>query len=282
IAIEIETIRELPHALRERGWTLTATLWNEERLTSLEPGDTRSKCYGLAVDIGTTKMAAFLVDLNTGQIMSTQSMMNPQILYGEDIISRITHATKGLRTLKELQRSVVRDINQMLKDGCRDAGVKTRDVHMVTIVGNTAMHHLFLGIYPGYVALAPYPPVLGKGIDVEASKLRLRTHPRANIYVLPTIGGFVGADNVGLILATRILESEEMTLALDIGTNTEIVLGNKEEARVCSCASGPAFEGAHIQHGMRATTGAIERIAVEPETLAVYYKTIDNAKPVGI
>lgn len=282
LTMEYEVVKRLPKIVRESRWTLTAVIWNREKIVALEPGDSTSRCYGLAVDIGTTKMAGFLVDLVKGEVVATCPMVNPQIPYGEDIISRITYATRGAEGLKKLQGLVIGGINQMLRNCCKEADIDPKEVYEVAAVGNTAMHHLFLGIYPRHVALSPYPPAVRRGLNVGASKLGVRAHPQANIYVLPNIGGFVGADNVGVILATRMHESEEVTLTLDIGTNTEIVLGNKEDILVCSCASGPAFEGAHITHGMRALTGAIERIAVDPETLEVSYRTIDDAKPVGI
>ncbi|MFQ5711365.1 MAG: ASKHA domain-containing protein [Candidatus Geothermarchaeales archaeon] len=282
LTMEYEVVKRLPKIVRESRWTLTAVIWNREKIVALEPGDSTSRCYGLAVDIGTTKMAGFLVDLVKGEVVATCPMVNPQIPYGEDIISRITYATRGAEGLKKLQGLVIGGINQMLRNCCKEADIDPKEVYEVAAVGNTAMHHIFLGIYPRHVALSPYPPAVRRGLNVGASKLGVRAHPQANIYVLPNIGGFVGADNVGVILATRMHESEEVTLTLDIGTNTEIVLGNKEDILVCSCASGPAFEGAHITHGMRALTGAIERIAVDPETLEVSYRTIDDAKPVGI
>lgn len=152
----------------------------------------------------------------------------------------------------------------------------------MTAVGNTAMHHLFLNINPKHVALSPYTPVIREGFDVKANKIGVKINPNGNIYVLPVIAGFVGADNVAVILATEIYKRDELCLALDIGTNTEVVLGNKDWMLACSCASGPAFEGAHITHGMRAASGAIEKVSVNPETLEVNYKTIDNVKPRGI
>ena len=281
LELDHEALRELPKAIREE-WAVTAAVWGGKRVIAVEAGDAVDRCFGLAVDVGTTKMAGFLVDLNTGEVLSVSSLMNPQIHYGEDIITRITYVKDNPGGLADLQRAVVDGVNKIIGDCCRKAGVSRDEIYEVVAVGNTAMHHLFLGISPVSVALAPYAPVARRGINVDSTRLGVEVRPHANIHFLPNIGGFVGADNVGVILSTRILDSDEMSMCLDIGTNTEVVLGNAGGAATCSCASGPAFEGAHIRHGMRAATGAIERVAIDPDTLEVNYNTIDDSPPTGI
>jgi len=274
---------QIPFALREGDWKCTTAVWNEKTIIVVEPGDTTNRCYGFAVDIGTTKLAGFLVDLNTGKVLTLSAKINPQIPYGEDVMSRITYAMMGSKQLQELQKAVVSGINELIRECCEKVGVNPNEIYESVFVGNTCMHHLFLKIWPKYVALSPYPPVITRGIDVQASKIQgLDLNPNGNIYVAPTIGGFVGADSVADIVVAKMLESDEIIFDIDIGTNTEIAIGSKKGVLICSCASGPAFEGMHITHGMRASTGAIEKISIDPETLEVSYRTIDDVKPIGI
>ncbi len=282
LKITYDVLRRLPLILRESDWEVTVVIWNEDTIIDLEMGNSVNRIFGYAVDIGTTKIAGYLLDLNSGKVLAVDSLMNPQIPYGEDVISRITYVSNNPDGLNELQRTVVDGVNQILKTLLEKTGVNQREVYEMTVVGNTAMHHLFLGINPKYVALAPYPPVIKNGVNVKAREIGADINPNGNVHVLPVIGGFVGADAVAVILATEIYRRKELCMAIDIGTNTEVVLGNKNEILASSCASGPAFEGAHIKYGMRAATGAIERIKIDPYTLEVQYETIDNVKPRGI
>ncbi|MEM3087949.1 MAG: ASKHA domain-containing protein [Candidatus Bathyarchaeia archaeon] len=283
LKLSYEAALQIPFVLRENNWRCTVVVWNEEKIIAIEPADTTSRCYGFAVDIGTTKLAGFLIDLNTGKVLAVSARLNPQIPYGEDVMSRITYAMKGSNQLEELQKAVVSGINEMIRECCEKVGVKPDEIYESVFVGNTCMHHLFLKIWPKHVALSPYPPVITRGMDVQASKIQgLNLNPNGNIYVAPTIGGFVGADSVADIMVAKMLDSKEVIFNIDIGTNTEIAIGNENGVLICSCASGPAFEGMHITHGMRASTGAIERISVDPETLEVSYITIDDVKPIGI
>ena len=282
LTAEYGIVKSLASALREAVWEVTVTIFNEGKIIDVEPGDTTNRSFGYAVDIGTTKLAGYLLDLNTGKVMAVGSLMNPQILFGEDVITRITYAMKGVKALRKLQTFVVDGINQILTDIRGKIDVSSEDVYEMTAVGNTAMHHLFLNIYPKHLALSPYTPVIRGGVDVKAKEVGVRINPNGNIHMLPVIAGFVGADNVAVILATEIYKKAELCMALDIGTNTEVVLGNKEYILACSCASGPAFEGAHIKHGMRAASGAIEKVTIDPKSLEVKYKTIDDTKPCGI
>ena len=280
--LDLEIGVDLARRLRDADWAVTTVTW-ENKILHIEPGDTSHRCFGFAADIGTTKLAGFLIDLNTGKVAAVAARMNPQIPLGEEVMSRITHQMlEDQKGVRELQTAVVSGINEMIEECCEKANVKTDEIYELCFVGNTAMQLCFLGIYGRYVAFAPYPPVLRRGVNIRASSLGLTSHPRANAYYAPVIGGFVGADNVAVILATRMLESDEICMALDIGTNTEIDLGNKDLILVDSCASGPAFEGMQIKHGMRAATGAIERVSIDHETFEVSYRTIEDKPPVGL
>lgn len=282
LKVSYNLLQRLPCILRDSEWKVTVTVWRSNEIIGMESGDTTDRTFGYAVDIGTTKLAGYLIDLSTGRVMAAGSLMNPQIHYGEDVMTRITYAMRGHKEQKELQQVVIAGINQILVNLCERTGVNSEEVYEMTAVGNTAMHHLFLNLCPKPLGLSPYTPVVRSGVNVKAESIRVNIKPDGNVHTLPVVAGFVGADNVALILATEIYRRKELCMALDIGTNSEIVLGNKNEILVCSCASGPAFEGAHIRYGMRAGTGAIEKVILDTGTLEVKYWTIDNAKPCGI
>jgi len=282
VGIDFEVYKNLPITLREADWGATAVVWKNQ-IIALEPGDTSGRCYGLAVDVGTTKIAGFLIDLGSGAVVGVAARMNPQIPFGEDIMSRVTHVMMGgWDAVHELQRAVISGVNEIIEECCEKADVKPEEIYELNFVGNTVMQLLFLGVWPRHIAFSPYTPAGRRGVDVKATTLGLKAHPGANAHHLPVIGGFVGADNVAVILASKMLESDEMIMAIDVGTNTEIDLGNKDLVMADSCASGPAFEGMEIKFGMRATTGSIERISIDPDTFDVYYKTIGDAPPIGI
>lgn len=278
VMIDYNVFQRIPHVLRDENWLATVTVWNNHKIIDIEPGITFEKNFGIALDVGTTKIAAYLVNLYDGRLMASDAIMNPQIPYGEDVIARITFS-KESNLLSDL---VVSGINQLIESICEKADIKLNWIYEISVVGNTAMHHIFLRIPSEYLAVAPYVPVVRKPLNIHAEKLRLNIFPYGNVYVFPIIAGFVGGDKVAEILATEIYKSDEICLTLDIGTNTEIALGNKDDILVCSCASGPAFEGRYIKYGMRAATGAIERIKIDPETFEVTYKTIEDEKPRGI
>jgi len=281
IKMDYEAMKKAPHVLRRGEWRVSVTLWRDKEIISVEP-DLSPDLYGFTVDIGTTKLAGYLVDLNSGKIIATASMMNPQITYGEDVITRIKFASEDEENLKTLNRSVIKGINKLISEACRKAQIPQQKIYDMTVAGNTAMHHIFLGIPPNYVALIPYSAVLQSAVDVKARELGVKINPGAYVHALPTIAGFVGGDAVADVLATEIYKADEISMLIDIGTNTEIVLGDRENLVACSCASGPAFEGAHIKHGMRAISGAIEHIWIDPETFEVGYKTIEDEKPHGL
>jgi len=281
LEFDFNVLRKLPEILRSSKWNVTAVLWSN-RLIDVEPGDTTNEIFGMAVDIGTSKIVCHLVDLKSGETLAVGSMENPQILYGEDVISRIAYASSSNHNLDSLQKLVVDGINKVFVEVCQKAGVNPDKVYEAVVVGNTAMHHLFLGIQPKYLALSPYTPAFKGSITLMAKNLNINQMNSGGIITtLPLIAGFVGADAVADILATGIHESEDNVLLVDIGTNTEIIVGNKEDMICCSCASGPAFEGVHIKDGMKAVTGAIERIRIT-RNFEVEYETIGGVKPRGL
>lgn len=282
LSIEYDILRNLPEILRKAQWNIAVTVWNNQKVIAVEPADAANKLYGVAIDIGTSKIVGQLIDLTTGRTLAVESIENPQMIFGEDIITRINHAILHPKGLRDLQATVIEGLNKVTLGACKNAKIRPEHVYEMTVAGNTAMHHLFLGIQPKYMALAPFTPVTKRAINVSAKEINLRINPCANIYVLPIIAGFVGGDNVADVLSTRIHKTDEISLLLDIGTNTELTLGNKDGLISCSCASGPAFEGGHIKHGMKAVTGAIERVKINTDTLNIEYETIENTKPVGI
>ncbi|MBS7612758.1 DUF4445 domain-containing protein, partial [Candidatus Bathyarchaeota archaeon] len=225
------------------------------------------------------KLVAYLINLKTGETEAVKSMLNPQISFGEDVVSRITYASDYEKTI-QLQRVVVEGVNQLTEEVCKTANISPQDIYEVVAVGNTAMHHIFLGIPPKTLGLAPFTPVVQNPINVKASEIGLNVNESGNLYLPPVVAGFVGADAVADALATRIYESNEPCVVVDIGTNTEIILNNGRDLYACSCASGPAFEGARIKHGMRAGLGAIESVYMDSEALK--YKVIGGVKPMGI
>jgi len=281
LEVEFEVLRELPSLLRDANWDVTVTVWNDRRVIEVEPDDTSGRLFGLAVDVGTSKIVGHLVDLTTGETLGVGATENPQIMYGEDLMTRLTFATASEENLKKLQEVVVEGINKVLSEACNEARVDPENVYEATVVGNTAMHHLLLRIQPRHLALSPFTPAVKRQVNATAKKLGIGINSRGVITFLPLIAGFVGADAVADVLATGIHESEELSLLVDIGTNTEVFLGNKDDLLCCSCASGPAFEGVHIKHGMKAVTGAIERIRIGPD-LEVEYETIGDVKPSGL
>jgi uncharacterized 2Fe-2S/4Fe-4S cluster protein (DUF4445 family) len=276
LSIDYRALQKLPDVVRKGEWKITVTVWNNAEIIRVEPGRVETN-IGLAVDIGTTTVAGYLTDLNTGKVLITESMMNPQVRYGEDVMSRITYCMLNEAPgLKELQDTIIEGLNTIAKQAAEKAGFTPEDISEMTLVGNTAMHHILLGINPEFTGVAPFTPALHRSVDVKADRFGIQILPSGNIHVLPIEAGFVGADNVGCLLADAPHRREEMTLLIDIGTNGELVLGNKKKLISCSCATGPALEGAQIEFGMRAAPGAIERVKIAPDTLDATYRVIGN------
>lgn len=280
--IDYDVLKTLPDDVRGAEWDFTVTVRNNEEIISVEAGDTSDKLYGVAIDIGTSKLAGYLIDLTSGSTIGMGAVENPQLPYGEDIISRISFVMKEKENLLKLQKLVLGGINTVIEQVCKAAKIKPINIYELTVVGNTIMHHLCLGIQPKHVALSPFIPAIKQPLSVKAKELKLNVNPNAIVYVLPNIAGFVGADAVGDVIATGIYETEDLCLLIDIGTNTEIFLGNKHDIISCSCASGPAFEGFHIKHGVKAFSGAIEKVKINPKPLEVKFETIGDEKPIGI
>ncbi len=276
LSIDYRALQKLPDVVRKGDWKVTATVWQGKEIIRVEPGNVETN-IGLAVDIGTTTVAGYLTDLNTGEVLVTESMMNPQVRYGEDVMSRITYCMMNEETgLKELQDTIIEGLNTIAKQAAHKAGHSPEDISEMTLVGNTAMHHILLGINPEYMGVAPFTPALHESVDVKADRFGLHILPAGNIHVLPIEAGFVGADNVGCLISDVPYKKKEMTLLIDIGTNGELVFGNRDKLISCSCATGPALEGAQIEFGMRAAPGAIERVKIDPVTLEPIYKVIGS------
>jgi uncharacterized 2Fe-2S/4Fe-4S cluster protein (DUF4445 family) len=277
LSVDFAVLRQLSTHLREWGWSGTVGLRGQE-VVSLNP--LGRKPLGLAVDVGTTKLAGYLVDLGTGQTLAMAGAMNPQIAYGEDVMTRIAYAMEGEEQAVTLREAAVGAVNDLARDLCIQSCHLAEEIVETVVVGNTAMHHLFLGLPVRQLGLAPYLPALTDALDLKAREVGLEIAPGGYVHLLPNIAGFVGADHVAMILSTEISEAEGTVLGLDIGTNTEVVLRANGRLVACSTASGPAFEGAHIKDGMRAAEGAIERLRIVAS--GIEYQTIGDAPPVGL
>jgi uncharacterized 2Fe-2S/4Fe-4S cluster protein (DUF4445 family) len=272
-------IRSLPGALRSTGWRASVFV-RDGAILGVRPAGERP--LGLAIDLGTTKIAAFLVDLETGADLASAGAPNPQISYGEDVISRLNHVVRNANGGQLLAEKVRQALDEMLGDLLRRAGASREQVAEACIVGNTAMIHLLLQFPVRQLATAPYVAAASSALDVPASEIGLEMAPGATIHIPPSIGGFVGADHVAMVLASDLDQSDQVTLGLDIGTNTEISLRLPAQPflTAVSCASGPAFEGAHIRDGMRAAAGAIEKVRISargPELT-----TVEDQPAVGL
>ena len=274
----LDVLRKLPVMLRENDFEITAVT-EEGRLIAIEPGDTSRCNYGIAFDIGTTTVVGFLLDLTAGREIAVGARTNPQIAFGDDVVNRINRAANDPNDLKKLQSIIVQCLNEIIGECCKKARIRRGQIYEATVVGNTTMNHLFLGINPAFIAQAPYVAALRRPVNARAREVGLRIHPSGLVHTLPNIAGFVGADTVGVILSAGMHEAEEMMLAVDIGTNGELVLGNRDRLVTCSTAAGPAFEGARIRFGMRAAEGAVDRVLVNDD---LAYNVIGNCPPRGI
>jgi len=276
--IDIEVLKNASPLLRSWNWEAKVFVRDNE-VVAIGPQSSRQ--LGLAVDLGSTKIAAYLVDLESGETLAAKGVMNPQFAYGEDIISRLSFVLQKRGGGKLMQKLVIDELNKLLLELCTEVDARSDEVVEAVIVGNTAMHHLVLRLPVEQLARAPYIPAVKSALDIKARDLGFGIAPGAYVHILPNIAGFVGADHVAMLLSTKeIWQKQDLTLAIDIGTNSEVSLIDNGEVTSVSCASGPAFEGAEIKDGMRATTGAIEQLRVADD--AVEYLTIGKARPVGI
>ena len=280
-AIDFKVLHEMPTVLRENSWKATVSVRNGE-IILIEGGDRADKNFGAAIDLGTTKIAVLLVDLLSGKTIDKKGVMNPQISFGEDVMSRINFAMQSAENLQKIQSVVIEQINKTIGELADTNGLSASEILEVVLVGNTAMHHLFLGLPVKQLGLAPFVSLTDKPIDIKARDLGIGIATGGYIYLPPPIAGFVGSDHIAMIVAANIAEMKGNYLGIDIGTNTEIVLKSASGLESVSTASGPAFEGAHIRFGMRAASGAIERVIINPKTCACKIQTINDKKPVGV
>jgi uncharacterized 2Fe-2S/4Fe-4S cluster protein (DUF4445 family) len=273
----LSLLKELSNQLRASGWSVRLALRGSDVVGVLHSG---SPLFGIAVDIGTTKLAVYLLDLATGIVVAKAGEMNPQIAYGEDVINRIAYATTHENGRQTLQDALIATLNSLIQRCCSEADISADQIVDAVVVGNTAMHHLFSGLPVRQLGVSPFVPSVGRALDIEASQVGLAIASGAYVHLPPNIAGYVGADHVAMLLASEAWTSRSNILALDIGTNTEITLATGGRLLTCSCASGPAFEGAHIRDGMRAAPGAIERVQIEDGLIRL--QTVDGQPAVGI
>ena len=273
LSIDLLALRKLQPTLRQGKWCVTVILWQDRELLDVLPGY-HEGIYGLAVDIGSTTIAAHLCDLRTGEILATESTMNPQVAYGEDLMSRVSYAMMHKDGLQKMNSAVIDALNKLAQRAARAADLQARDIHEAVFVGNTTMIHILLDINPQELGGAPFALANRDAMNIKARELKLRLHPSANVHVLPAEAGHVGADNVAVLIAEEPNKQADQMLIVDVGTNAEIVLGNQELLLSASSPTGPAFEGAQIQYGMRAAPGAIERVRIDLETKVARFRVI--------
>jgi uncharacterized 2Fe-2S/4Fe-4S cluster protein (DUF4445 family) len=285
VTYPLPVIRQAAEALRQENGKVTVTLADTPNLYQvirIEPGDRYVQHFGIAVDIGTTTVAVQLVHLPTAKVLATQTAYNDQIDCGLDIISRINYARKPDR-LEELRKRILKTINHLVNQLCKGNEVESRDVCSAVIAGNTTMMHLLLGLPPEYIRLEPYTPTILKSPHLTAGEMGIEINPQSCVYISPAVGSYVGGDITAGLLSTDIAkDSKDVNLFIDIGTNGELVIGNRDFLMACACSAGPAFEGGGIDQGMRAAVGAIEKVEVDPGTGIATYQTIGSVKPKGI
>ena len=280
--IDTGVLRELSPLLRSWNWECKASIRGDE-VIAVRSRDARN--LGLAVDLGTTKIAAYLVDMDTGNTIATRGVMNPQIEYGEDVVTRISYITGSPGGGKRLQELTIAVLNQLSGELAGEVGTTPDNILEAVIVGNTAIHHFLLGFPVAQLVAAPFIPAVSRALDIKARDIGLKFAAGACVHILPNIAGFVGADHVAMLLATGAHQADGPVIAIDIGTNTEVSLVSNNRITSVSCASGPAFEGGHIRDGMRAAAGAIERLRIVPDSVPgglVQYQTVDGTPAVGI
>ncbi|MBI3958394.1 MAG: DUF4445 domain-containing protein [Chloroflexi bacterium] len=273
LRIDPAILPSLQPALAAGKRALTVTLFEGREVVRVQPGF-HDEIYGMAFDVGTTTVAGHLCHLRTGEILATASRMNPQVPYGEDLMSRVSYAMVNPDGTQRMQRAIIDGLNELIAEACGAASITPADVVELVVVGNTTMHHLILGVNPQELGGAPFSLVTHDAIDIKARDLDLHIARGGNVHIPPCEAGHVGADNVGVLVAEAPYAQDEQMLVIDIGTNGEILLGNREQMFSASSPTGPAFEGAQIVHGMRAAAGAIERVRIDPATLDVRYRMI--------
>jgi uncharacterized 2Fe-2S/4Fe-4S cluster protein (DUF4445 family) len=290
VVVGIGALRTLARALRDADWHVTVTLdmrnWVLDatvppRLLAVEPGERTSRNFGLAIDIGTTSVVVYLVDFTDGRVADVASAYNSQISCGDDVISRIIYSQRS-DGLARLQQLAIGTINDLLHEIAGRNKLELTEINEVTVAGNTTMTHLFLGLDPKYIREEPYIPTVSLPPRVSAGELGVNVNPHASVYCMPSVGSYVGGDTTSGVLSSGLFLSEQLTLFIDVGTNGEIVLGNKDWLVSCACSAGPAFEGGGVGDGMRATTGAVEDVWINRDTYESSFHTIGNRPPLGI
>jgi uncharacterized 2Fe-2S/4Fe-4S cluster protein (DUF4445 family) len=275
--IDYPVLTQLQKNVRAGEWKVTVFVWRGREVIRVMPGFAEY-ALGLAVDVGTTTVAGFLCDLDSGQVLASESMMNPQTSYGDDVMARITYAMTHPDGLEKLHAAILEGLNTIVARTCEKSGYRPEDIAETVLVGNTCMDHIFLNIFPKYVGVSPFVPAMHHSVDVKARDFGLKILPTGNVHVLPNEAGFVGADNVACVIAEEPYNQDDIMLVIDIGTNGEMVLGNRHKLISASVPTGPAFEGAQIQFGMRAALGAIEKVDIDPVTWDVRFRTIGQDK----
>jgi len=287
LVVQLPVIRKIPDVLRKDGFKVTATLarpvhsGRKTHIINIQPGDTTDRNYAIAVDVGTTTIYSQLIDLITGNVLASFGEYNKQISYGEDVISRIIYASKpnGLQKLHEV---VIATINKLIKKMVKRTRIDSDEISSITLAGNTTMTQLMLGINPKYIRLSPYVPASTLFSPIKAIDLGFALEDHVTALVYPAISSYVGGDIVAGVMGSGMYRTEELTLFMDIGTNAEIVIGNKDWLACAACSAGPAFEGGGIKFGMRAAKGAIEDFSMDPVTFEPMNITIGNVRPKGI
>ena len=287
LTIDYQCLRKLSKTMRAAKWNVTVSVWQDKEVIDVQPGYVEDS-YGAAVDIGSTTVALYLCNLRTGELLAAESEMNPQIVYGEDVMSRIQYTIEHPDGLQKLHKAIIATLNKLLKQAVKSANeqiskdgqsneegeIRVEDILEMVLVGNSTMHHLVLNLPPRDLGLAPFVPAVHNSLDIKARELGLHINPAGNVHILPTIASFVGADTSGVILAEEPHKQDENWLLIDVGTNAELVLGNRKRLVCTSTPTGPALEGAHVEYGMRAAPGAMERVQIDETTLEPKYKVI--------
>lgn len=279
LIIPFQSLKTIPDHVSRDGGGITAIVKGTE-VIGFEPGDTTGEMYGLAVDIGTTTVVGYLFRLNDGRMVAVNSALNDQAVHGADVISRIDHALNAPDGLSRLHQAVLDTINRIIEHLCTAGALLSEHIYCLVLVGNTAMNHLFWGISPRFLSRSPYNPLTRDTVSLPAGDFGIKMSPSGVIISLPLVSGFIGSDTIGVVLSTGLHRSRAPKLAIDIGTNGEIVLTDGKSMVACSCAAGPAFEGAHIQGGMRGCTGAIDHVVFADNR--IYCHVIDEVEPKGI
>ena len=272
---DLRVLNSLQKTLRAGEWKVTVAVRKGSDIVAIYPGLVET-AYGVAVDVGSTTIAAHLSDLYTGETLASAGLMNPQIRFGEDLMSRVSYVMMNPGGENEMTDAVRAALNDLVGEVAKEAKIERNAIVEMTVVGNPIMHHLFLGIDPTELGGAPFALTLDKGQDVKAREVGLDIAPGAYVYLLPCIAGHVGADTAGVVLSEAPHMNDDVTLLVDVGTNAEIVLGNKKRLLACSSPTGPAFEGAQLSSGQRAAPGAIERVRIDPVTLEPKFKIIGS------